>query len=225
GRDRGRCMIPVTPVPEPPDFGACVRQRGLDAIAELVGEPPAVKRPGRKRQVVALRREDIPSEKFPPFWREVLPDMLAAYDRLCAYLALHIEPATGNPSVDHVVPRSKAWDQVYEWSNYRLTAARINAKKNDLEIVLDPFTIPEGLFALEFVEFQVIPGPAAGAQLNDVTKTVETLGLNLRECCIARQAYFDSYLAGEISLPYMERRAPFVAQEMRRQSRLRAPDV
>jgi hypothetical protein len=218
-------MIPVTPAPEPADFGVRVRQRGLEAIAELVGEAPVVKRPGRKRQAVAPRREDIPSEKFPPFWRGVLPDMLAAYDRLCAYLALHIEPATGNPSVDHVVPRSKAWDRVYEWSNYRLAASRINAKKNDLEIVLDPFTIPEGLFALEFVEFQVIPGPAAGAQADDVTETVETLGLNMRECCIARQAYFDNYLAGEISLPYMERRAPFVAREMRRQGRLLGPDV
>lgn len=150
--------------------------------------------------------------------------MLASYDRLCAYLALHIEPATGNPSVDHVIPKSKAWDRVYEWSNYRLASARINAKKNDIHHVLDPFEIEDGLFAIEFVEFQVKPGPEAGGQLASVLQTIETLGLNMPECCAARRAYVVDYEAGEISLSYMERRAPFVAREMRRQGLLLAPD-
>jgi hypothetical protein len=96
--------------------------------------------------------------------------MLQSYNRLCAYLALHIEPATGSPSVDHVAPKSKAWDRVYEWANYRLASAFINAKKNNLELVLDPFTIREDLFALEFVEFQVVPGPGAGAHSNQCLK-------------------------------------------------------
>jgi 5-methylcytosine-specific restriction endonuclease McrA len=217
-------MIPVAPAPEPPDFDARVRQRGLSAIAELAGEPPAVKRPGPPRQPVAARREDIPPEKFPAYWREVLPQMLASYNRLCAYLALHIEPATGNPSIDHVVPKSRAWDRVYEWSNYRLACSFINAKKNNLDLALDPFTIQEGWFALELVEFQVKPGPAAGMLSDDVVQTIETLGLNRRECCDARRAYFDYYTAGEISLAYLERRAPFVAREMRLQGRLRASD-
>ncbi|HEX2205718.1 MAG TPA: hypothetical protein VHG91_20565 [Longimicrobium sp.] len=213
-------MIPVTPAPEPHDFDARVRQPGLAAIAELVGEAPA-KRRGRPRTVAAARREDIPPEKFPPLWRRVLPEMLASYGRLCAYLALYIEHATGSPSVDHVVPKSKAWDQVYEWSNYRLASARINAKKKDLELVLDPFTLRDGLFALELVEFQVKPGPDAGGDLQRVLETIETLGLNTKECCDARRAYFDCYNDGEITLAYLERRAPFVAREMRRQGRLR----
>lgn len=41
-------MIPVEPKPEPLEFDACVRKPGLSAIAELVGEPPTLKRPGPK---------------------------------------------------------------------------------------------------------------------------------------------------------------------------------
>lgn len=52
--------------------------------------------------------------------------MLEAYERRCAYLALYLEHATGNPTVDHVLPKSRVWDQIYEWSNYRLCAALIN---------------------------------------------------------------------------------------------------
>lgn len=217
-------MIPVAPAPEPPHFDQQIRRRGLDAIAELAGEQPATRRAGPRRHQVAGSREDIPPGKFPPYWREVLPEMLVSYRRLCAYLALYIEHATGNPSVDHVVPKSRSWNQVYEWSNYRLASARINARKNELHLVLDPFTIREGMFALEFVAFQVKPGPAAGAEEGGVIATIETLGLNAKECCEARQAYFDCYRAEQINLDYLERRAPFVAREMRRQGLLRPGD-
>jgi hypothetical protein len=217
-------MIPVASAPEPPDFDQRVRQPGLRAIAELVGEEFLPPRRGPKREAIAARREDIPSAKFPTYWRDVLPEMLTSYNRLCAYLALYIEHATGNPSVDHVIPKSRSWQQIYEWSNYRLAAARINAKKSDLTLVLDPFTITDGLFALEFVAFQVKPGPAASGMETQVIDTVDMLGLNDQECCNAREAYFDCYNAGKISLDHLEERAPFVAREMRRQQRLRPGD-
>ncbi|MGP0064493.1 MAG: hypothetical protein ACLQGP_12960, partial [Isosphaeraceae bacterium] len=72
-------MIPVKPAPKPPDFDRKVRQPGLSAIAELVGEPPLIKRPGRRRKKIAERREEIPAENFPPFWREALDDMMERY--------------------------------------------------------------------------------------------------------------------------------------------------
>lgn len=223
-------MIPVTPAPAPVDFDARVRRKGLDAVAELVGEQPATVRRGRKRVKVAATRATIPAHCFPPLWREVLPDMLSAYKRTCAYLALYIEHATGSPSVDHVTPKSKAWDQVYEWSNYRLAAALINSKKNDLELVLDPFTIDDGLFALELVELQVTPGVAAVADLRaKVEDTIRVLGLNHVECCAARREYVAGYedgpAKGGIELAYLERRAPFVARELRRQNRLLRGDT
>jgi 5-methylcytosine-specific restriction endonuclease McrA len=219
-------MIPVAPAAEPPDFDARVRKKGLDAIAELVGEQPSRVRRGPRREKIANKRGEIPADAFPPYWRDVLEDMLDSYHRLCAYLGLYIEHATGSPSVDHVVPKSKAWDKVYEWSNYRLACALVNARKNDLELALDPFEISEGLFALELVEFQVVAAPAAQGEIAArVDTSIKTLGLNLPDCCKARREYVESYEAGHIGLPYLTRRAPFIAQELRRQGRLLRGDV
>jgi hypothetical protein len=124
-------MIPVKPAPMPPDFDKKVRRHGLSAIAELVGEPPLIKRPGPRRKKIAERREDIPAESFPPFWREALDDMLLAYDRTCAYMAIYIEKVTGAPTVDHMIPRSVEWTQVYEWDNYRLACSLMNSRKKE----------------------------------------------------------------------------------------------
>ena len=219
-------MIPVTPAPPPADFDDRVKNPGIDAIAELIGAPTSTVRRGRKRKKVANRPADIPSDKFPPLWREVLPDMLDLYHRRCAYLALYIEHSTGSPSVDHVIPKSKDWDKVYEWSNYRLVCALVNARKGNLEGVLDPFTIVDGLFAMEFVEFQVKLGDAAvGGFEAQVEDTIEKLGLNLPDCCKARREYVENYEAELIKLVYLERRAPFIARELRRQGFLLPGDV
>lgn len=219
-------MIRVEPADEPETFDKAIRQKGLDAIRELVGEKPLVSR-GTKRKKVADKREAIPPDNFPPFWRNALPDMLEAYQRRCAYLSLYIERATGNPSVDHFIPKSKAWNQVYEWSNYRLACNLMNARKKDVEGVLDPFEIEEGWFALEFVAFQVIPGPESrGSIAKRVQNTIEILKLNDEECCKVRQEYVDAYFdIAPIPLNYLERRAPFIARELRRQGLLRTGDA
>jgi hypothetical protein len=62
-------MIRVQLAAEPPSFDANVRQRGLDAIREMVGEAPLRKRPGPKRKKVASSRDAIAADDFPPFWR------------------------------------------------------------------------------------------------------------------------------------------------------------
>lgn len=218
-------MIPVPKAPEPEDFDERVRKKGLAAIAELVGEEPSSKRKGRKRRKVAATREQIPSDKFPPLWRDVLVDMHRLYEGRCAYLALYIEHGTGDASVDHFIPKSKHWDLVYEWSNYRLAAGTINSKKNDKEVdaAFDPFVVSPGLFALEFVGFQVKPGPAAlGPMIEKVALAIIDVGLNKPECCKARQEYVEAYQRGCISFGYLQRRAPFVAQELVRQGQSRS---
>ncbi len=219
-------MIPITLADAPIEFDSRVKQKGLRAIAELVGEAPAEERRGRKRITLYKSRDEIPPEKFPPYWRDVLPDMLASYKRICSYLCLYIEHATGNPTVDHVLPKSKKWGQVYEWSNYRLASALINSKKNKLDLALDPCDMIDELFALEFVGYQVKPGPKATTEaiIRQVDATITTLGLNLEECVQAREEYIENYRKGPdnegISLSYLERRAPFIARELRRQNLL-----
>jgi hypothetical protein len=118
--------------------------------------------------------------------------------------------------VDHFEPKSNDWRLVYEWSNYRLCSAAINGHRSDRAVAHDPFAIEPGLFALEFVAFQVIPRSSArGALAAQVEDTIGVLGLNRRACCKAREEYVEDYRRGPphgTSLPRLEARAPFVAR-------------
>lgn len=223
-------MIPVAQAPEPAEFDAKVRQPGLSAIDELVGRQPRLKRPGPKRKQLlneqgqpVTREQDIPAEAFPAYWRDALPEMLVAYERRCAYLAMYIHHATGSPTVDHVRPKSYAWDQVYEWANYRLCAAIINSKKGALLTLVDPFAIGVAWFALNLKTLHVERGAAAPppewARI-DATLPV----LNHRLCVAEREEYVRWYRlgpgAGGFDLAHLENRAPFIASELRRQGQL-----
>lgn len=200
-------MIQVMPAPEPPTFDARVRKPGLRAVAELVGEPAAPKRRGPKRKQVAKRREDLSSEHFPAFWREVTCDLLSAYGRVCAYACLYIERITGSATVDHWAPKSMTWDRVYEWDNYRLACSLMNARKNEFGDVLDPFCVVDGLFALDLVKLKAVPGPMAGAQTRAVEETIRRLGLDGVDYAEALADYYHDYRDGQISLARLERRA------------------
>lgn len=217
-------MIPVSPAPEPADFDEKVRQPGLSAIDELVGRKPHRKRSGRKRAKVADVESKVPADKLPPFWRRALDDLLAAYGRRCAYLAMHFEPATGNPTVDHVLPRSCAWDKVYEWASYRLCSAIVNSKKGDLLSFVDPFEVQRGWFELELATFQIERGAAVPEAC--WTRIDATLPLlNQVECRQQREEYVIAYWDGDIAFRYLERRAPFIASELRRQGKLLPGDA
>ena len=217
-------MIPVSIAAEPADFDQKVRQPGLSAIDELVGRAPRLKRRGPRRQKVADAEDKIPADKFPPFWRKALDDLLVRYERRCAYLAMYFEPATGNPTVDHALPKSYAWNKVYEWSNYRLCAAIINSKKGELLSFVDPFHVKPGWFELDLATFRVERGARAPAtQLAKIDATLPLL--NQTDCCQQREEYVTEYWKAGIDLAYLERRAPFIASELRRQGQLLRGDV
>ncbi len=147
--------------------------------------------------------------------------MLTAYRRICAYLCFYIEPVTGSASVDHMLPKSTHWQQIYEWTNYRLACSMMNSRKNCIANVLDPFEIEPGWFELELVAFQVKPGQKTDAQAKKrILETIEIMGLNDRECRKLREDYALLYWNRDISLAFLERRAPFVALELKRQGRL-----
>lgn len=207
---------------EPADFDKEVRQPGLSAIDELVGRPPRLRRRGPKRDKVADVESDIPPDSFPPFWRHALDTMMVVYEQRCAYLAVWIE-VTGNPTVDHVAPVSRAWDKVYEWSNYRLCTGVVNTKKGDLVHLVDPIDARIGWFELDLSSYAVVRGAAAPtAHHQAIDRTLPLL--NLPDCCVLRRTYVEDYWLGPddggISLKYLERRAPFVALELRRQGEL-----
>lgn len=217
-------MIPVEPKPEPPEFDACVRKPGLSAIAEMVGEAPTLKRPGPKREKAADRREELRAADFPPLWREMTNELLTSYSRICAYACLYIERITGAASVDHWAPQSLRWDQVYEWGNYRLACSFMNTHKGSFGDVIDPFAVTEGMFALDLVKLKVVPGPLAGSHKAMVQSTITRLKLDGADYAGAIEEYYDAYQNGDITLRHLERRAPFLARELRRQGKLRPDD-
>lgn len=147
----------------------------------------------------------------------------SAYERRCAYLAMYIHHATGSPSVDHVLPKSYAWDRVYEWDNFRLCAQIINSKKGTLLDLIDPFSIGVGWFSLNIHTFHVERGPAAPE--SEWTRIEATLPLlNHRLCVSEREEYVRCYRVGPgnggFDFAYLESRAPFIASELRRQEEL-----
>lgn len=226
-------MIRVEPAPEPENFNNSVRLPGLSAIAELIGEPPLIHRPGSRRQQLVIngrpitQRDEIPPEAFPPFWQgECLQELLTAYRRICAYVCVYIEPVTGAASVDHMIPKSVRWEQIYEWGNYRLACALMNSRKHDTRDVLDPFEVQDGWFQIEFVGFQVVANPELDEDVKTrVNDTIARLGLNENIFLDLRGEYINYYYQGDISLSYLIRRSPFVAKELHRQNKLRPGDV
>ncbi|MFP2906669.1 hypothetical protein ACLESD_16730 [Pyxidicoccus sp. 3LFB2] len=186
-------MIPVQPQPEPPDFDARVRQPGTKDLASPEGE---------------LR----------PHWRHCATQLWVAYRGVCAYSCLHIPRGTGGISVDHMLPKSKRRELTYEWANYRLACTRMNARKNDLEDVLDPFEVREGWFALDLSTLQVIPGTGIpDAVLQRVQETINRLDLNSDEFLQQRSEYYDLFLAEEVKFSFIQKHCPFLARELIRQ--------
>ncbi len=221
-------MIPVRRAQVSKDFEVAfardVNAKGLEALAEMVGEVAAEKRRGRRRKAESgyARREDIPAKEFPPLWRAVLPNLLELYERRSAYLAVYLEHGKCTPTVDHFVSISTDWTRAYDWSNYRLAAHALNTRKG-VKAVLDPFELDADTFALEWVNLQVVRGVAAStADAGAVSSTMDLL--NHPEFCKLRATYVEDYELGPgnggVDLAYLERRAPFVAGELRRQGRL-----
>jgi hypothetical protein len=221
-------VIPVVPAHEPKSFDTHVRRRGALAVQRLLGKK--VKAAGRKPKTTYARPDDIPADSFPAYWTEVrkadgkstLDDLMGAYGQRCAYLGMHLERATGSPTVDHYRPKQPHWRLVYEWSNYRLAASCVNGKKGT-KAVIDPFQVQPGWFELDLDTFLVRRGdraPSAEHARIDATLSI----LNLRQCVAQRGEYITRYRAGEDDLRNLQRYAPFIASELRRQGRLARED-
>lgn len=218
-------MIHVTKAPKPKGFDEKVRKPGLRAIAEMVGKPPPYKRTsGKAFSKIAVRERDIPADQFPPYWTEVLDDLMAAYHEICAYSCFRIHPVTGVPSVDHFAAKSRDWRKVYLWSNYRLCSSKLNARKGDARTVLDPFEVQPGWFQLELSFFQVVPNKNLPPKVKRrIQETIDRLGLN--DFWSERQKDAARYRSRNISLQTLKEESPFVAEELRRQGRLNPGDV
>ena len=96
-------MIRIARKAEPSDFDAKVRRPGLSYLKGLAA--------GEK-----------PNWSGHSYWRKAKEDMINAYKGICAYACCEITPS-GSAEIDHFQPKSRYWQEAYEWENFRLCSA------------------------------------------------------------------------------------------------------
>ncbi len=195
-------MIPVKPRPEPEDFFEKVRRPGEQFLAK-VSHPTATEW----------------TKKC--YWRRALDQLYEAYSGICAYSCHWIPPDTGAKSVDHFKPKETYPQEAYRWENYRLMCGILNGRKGKFEDVLDPFTLQEGWFIIDFHKHlcKVLPSPdISSANAKRVIDTIERLKLNDKGTCLrSRVKWLQDYVEVPFPLSYLEKNAPFLASELKRQ--------
>ncbi len=82
--------------------------------------------------------------------------------------------------------------------------------------IVDPFKVQPGWFELDLGTCLVRRGKAAPPEEYERIESTLTI-LNLRQCIAQRLEYVGSYRMGDADLAGVERYAPFIASELRRQ--------
>lgn len=199
-------MIPVAAQPEPADFDANVRAKGLAHLTE---------------KGFALDQPLPPKADLQPYWRACLTDLHQSYNGVCAYLGVYFERVMGGASVDHFIAKSTHAGLAYEWSNYRLACSTMNSRKRDYGDVLDPFYLSPGLFRLQLSTGRIYPNPSLEAKaMRVVEETIERLGLDDPQCRNLRATWYQEYLEHGLPADYLKKKSPFVWQEANRQGLL-----
>ncbi len=202
----GLALIPVSPVAEPAGFDAKVRIPGK-AFLMTVANPVGFQWHGKD------------------YWRRALDDLFRAYQGVCAYCASWTKRATAmttpqDSSIDHFVPRSAVPAKAYEWDNFRLCRGRLNMRKASHSDVLDPFTLNQGWFKLDFRTFLLVPDSSLStADRGRVLATIDRLQLNSDNDYVnERVRAIRSYCLGAATFAQLASRYPFIAAEMRAQN-------
>jgi uncharacterized protein (TIGR02646 family) len=203
-------MLPIARQPEPENFDALVRQPGAQFLSgqNIVAGP-------------------VPKGfKWNPHWRKSIPDLYAAYQGICAFSGLRIARTTGASTVEHFLPKKIYPLQAYDWANFLLVSARLNSRKGDWLDVIDPFSMPEQCFHLNFTNGLLTVNSSLPKVTQDVAKsTIRRLHLNRDVDLIKdRLADFQDYIDDKIHISIFQRSNPFAYSEAVRQNLLRPED-
>ena len=192
-------MIPVQQQPEPADFDLRVRQPGLQFLNNADS---------------SAQRAQLPS-----LWQRIKRELHGAYGGICAYTCMYL---VGTGSVDHFLPKKANPWLAYEWSNYRLSSERANSRKGEHTGILDPFQIGSRWFELVFPGCLVVPGEnLPPSRIPAAMRTIELLKLNDDDDLVQERCNVVMYLRdGLVQLGFLERRYPFIADELKRQDLL-----
>lgn len=192
-------MIRTLVQPEPDNFEEIVREPGQTFLAD---NPHPTKTQWARHA----------------YWQKALDDIYEAYDGICAYCCEWIAPTTGDPTVDHFIPKSINHQKAYEWSNFRLACLRFNRWKREYQDIIDPFSVGKDWFQLQIPSLQVFPNPALPENdKNRVISTIKRLRLNHELCIKSRKRWLISLREGNIDFVFLRKNAPFIAYELERQ--------
>lgn len=190
-------MIKFAQVQEPAEFGD---KKTSAIVADMAHRLSA----GKKRR---------PTDIWSPF-KHLLAD---GYRQLCAYSAMY-EPVG---TVDHFVSCDEDYLKSYEWSNYRFASAWINSSKQHLRAaeILDPNAIDDGWFKILLPSLQLVVTDRIPEQLRERAEFVlRRLHLGHDERVLRqRREWYRMYQSGEITLEGLARKAPLIAEAVRRE--------
>ncbi len=153
------------------------------------------------------------------YWTEIHDDLYRDYKGICAYCASWTPRSPGgrldHTSVDHFLPKSLNPLLAYEWDNFRLCRARLNANKGDQLSVIDPLYVINGWFTLDFTTFLIAPNDSSPAYIQyHVNESITTLGLNADDYVNERIGVIKEYCLGSTSLSDLKSFYPFIATEI-----------
>lgn len=191
-------MIHIDLKPEPEDFDVNVRRPGNVFLS---------KTPSPKKRQWKNHR----------YWSRCSEQLYQAYGGVCAYSGEWFSRTTTTVSVDHFYPKDSHQKKAYEWDNYRLTTQVMNAYKGN-NIILDPFDIKNGDFVIDFPSCLVKPkDDMSPAEKDKVKSTIQILHLNYEDQVSRRLDIIVDYTHGNISRSFLEKKYPFIAEELNRQ--------
>lgn len=184
-------MIPVAPVPEPPDFAERAARPGAAWLAENPGAPR-------------------PRDYWSPF-RAVLAE---GFGHRCGFTAMHLPEGT----VDHLKSYRTHPELAYAWSNYRYVAHWINAAKKTAE-VLDPYEVGEGWFEVLLPSLQLVMTDKVPPERRELAvRTLKALPIAHDERVMRqRRAWYRMYQEGKLNLAGLREVAPLIAAAVEKQ--------
>jgi hypothetical protein len=184
-------VIHFTPPPEPTDFDEKVRQPGAAWLAQH------------------------PTGRPKDFWGQCKGDLADGFRQLCAYSAM-FEPVG---TIDHYLSCDTDRQQAYQWSNYRFASGWINSSKRTADdTVLDPFQVEDGWFEIILPSLQLVLTDAVpDHEKKRAEYTLTRLHLCDDERVIRqRREWYRMYQEGELTLEGLEKKAPLIAQAVRK---------
>lgn len=194
-------MIHVTCRAEPKDFENLVRKPGLDFLQK--SSAPSWQEWNAHR-----------------YWSRINQDLYKLYNGVCAYTGQWFPLTLTDASVDHFLPKSKYPKLAYEWTNYRLTTIKINRRKDQFLLEIDPFRIKNGWFQLDIPSCLLKPNSLLSEQLKSkIKKVIDILKLNDDDRMVQERAdTLLDYANGNINFEFLKKRYPFLAFEIARQN-------